>query len=82
MKSVPFRPIGGQVIAYHGPIPLAQARDLAGFYALEADHCAAAGALIAARTCSARAARLHEAVRETETWRRAAGWTNPDAADP
>lgn len=81
MKGAPYRSIGGAVIADHGPIPLAQARRLATFYAIEALHWREACAPCARDACAHRAEALREAVRSAETWRRAAGWADPDAAD-
>jgi hypothetical protein len=80
MKGAPFRAIGGAVISDHGPIPLAQARELARVYASEARRWRAQGHPAFA-ACTHRAAVLRDAVASAETWRRAAGWTNPDAAD-
>jgi hypothetical protein len=74
VKGAPFRSIGGAVIADHGSIPLAEARRLARFYASEALHWRC-------DTCGRRAHALREAVLATETWRGAAGWSDPDAAD-
>jgi hypothetical protein len=81
MNGAPYRSIGGAVIADHGPIPLAHARRLAAFYASEALHWRGRDALTAGDACARRAAVLRQAVRAAETWRRAAGWTDPDAAD-
>jgi hypothetical protein len=81
LKSAPFRPIGGAVIADHGPIPLSAARELARFYASEAVHWRARGVGTAFDACARRATVLNEAVAAAERWRRAAGWADPDAAD-
>ncbi len=81
MKTAPFRAIGGAVVADHGPIPLALARRLGQFYASEAAHWLAQGSRDASEACGRRANALREAVSATETWRRAAGWADPDAAD-
>jgi len=76
----PFRHIGGAVIADHGPIPLAAARDLARFYAIEAQAAAASSSGFA-DLCQTRATVLDAAVRDAARWRRAAGWRDPDEAD-
>lgn len=81
MKSAPFRAIGGAVVADHGPVPLALARRLGQFYASEALHWRSQDSRDAAEACGRRANVLREAVAATETWRRAAGWADPDAAD-
>jgi hypothetical protein len=73
----PFRAIGGMVIADHGPIRLAEARALAAAYARDAE----ISDSVWGSLCLARAQALATAVREATEWRRAAGWTNPDAAD-
>ena len=81
MKGAPFRSIGGAVIADHGPIPLRTARNLARFYASEALHWRGLDSHEAFEACARRADVLWEAVAETESWRRAAGWADPDGAD-
>jgi hypothetical protein len=81
VKGAPFRPIGGAVIADHGPIALVAARELARFYALEALHWRAHDGQGAFHACARRAIVLRDAVAAAEAWRRAAGWRNPDAAD-
>jgi hypothetical protein len=79
MTDAPFRAIGGSVVADHGPIALGKARALARFYA---DEAAAAGNGAPWRHLAARrAGALLEAAREAALWRRAAGWTDPEAAD-
>ena len=78
MKRAPYRAIGGSIITDHGPIPLAHARDLARFYDCEAE---AAPDNVLARACRVRAETLRVALIEASHWRRAAGWTDPDAAD-
>ena len=81
MNSAPFRSIGGTVLADHGPIPLGAARNLARFYASEALHWRGLGSQGAFEACVRRADVLRDAVAAAETWRRAAGWGDPDAAD-
>jgi hypothetical protein len=81
MKGVPYRHIGGAVVADHGPMRLAMARDLAGFYQSEGHRCRAAGARAPALVCAERSAALAEAVVQAEAWRRAAGWADPNDAD-
>lgn len=81
MNNAPFRSIGGTVIADHGPIPLVAARNLAQFYASEALHWRGLGSQRAFEACVRRADVLRDAVAAAETWRRAAGWADPDAAD-
>lgn len=81
MKGAPFRSVGGAVIADHGPISLKTARRLARFYASEALHWRGLDSQEAFEACERRAGALRKAVAETETWRRAAGWADPDAAD-
>ena len=77
MKGAPFRAIGGAIHADHGPLTLAQARDLAQFYHREAMRSPAAIAVV----CRARARALNRAVAASFAWRRAAGWSDPFAAD-
>jgi hypothetical protein len=79
MSRAPFRAIGGAVVADHGVIALAEARALARFYAGEAR--ALPGGSRAAEVCAGRARALIEATDQAWLWRRAAGWTDPDAAD-
>lgn len=81
MKGAPFRAIGGSVIADHGPIALAEARALARFYASEAVLWRDLGRRATAVACARRAMVLIEAAAAVETWRRAAGWAHPEAAD-
>ncbi len=81
MKGAPFRHIGGALIADHGPLTLAQARGLAAFYREEAAQAAERGSPEGVRVCQRRAVALAESIRAAETWRRAAGWRDPDAAD-
>jgi len=81
MSGVPHRHIGGAIIADHGPLSLAAARDLSRFYTLEADVCVREGAAGMARLCTRRAQALRAAVEAATLWRRAAGWRAPDAAD-
>ncbi len=82
------------VIADHGPIRLARARALAGFYAREAAHepadrpdWAGQANLDGPRgggfreTCARRALALDQAVAGAEAWRRVAGWSDLDAPD-
>lgn len=81
MKGAPYRHIGGGVIADHGPISLAAARDLARFYLRESKCEPNTGGTERSRLCAARARALNQAVEEAARWRRAAGWRDPDAAD-
>jgi hypothetical protein len=79
MTRAPYRAIGGAIITDHGPVTLAAARALAEFY-----HHEQAGLRPGARLavlCAERARALAGAVHEAQLWRRAAGWTNPEAAD-
>jgi hypothetical protein len=80
MRAI-HRHIGGAVVADHGQVPLAAARDLVRFYAQEAEACLAAGAETMARLCAHRALALGAAVDAATLWRRAAGWRDPDGAD-
>lgn len=80
MSGAPFRAIGGAVVTDHGAITLKQARELAKFYAREAD--ALPRASPARGLCDARAGALGRAAQEALLWRRAAGWSDPEAADP
>jgi hypothetical protein len=73
-----FRHIGGAVIADHGSLTLSAARALAALYLHEAGLDPQAAA---AEQCHHRAQSLIEAVTAAATWRRAAGWANPDMAD-
>ncbi len=79
MSGAPFRAIGGAIISDHGAIALAEVRSLAAFYAREAKS-PFAGATWR-RLAGARARALERAAAEAEGWRRAAGWTDPEAAD-
>lgn len=81
MNGASFAHLGGAVVCDHGPLSLRDARSLAVFYADEADHCRAAGAIKAGLVCTARAAALSVAAVAAARWRRAAGWRNPEAAD-
>jgi hypothetical protein len=81
MTGARYRHIGGAVIADHGPISLAAARNMAQFYAGQSLEHGARGALRAAQECEARSRSLSEAVGAAISWRRAAGWTDPDMAD-
>jgi hypothetical protein len=76
-----YRHIGGAVVSDLGPLPLAAARDLAGFYGLEAVRAAELGQRRSAAACARRALALHDAAEEARRWRRAAGWAKPEAAD-
>ena len=81
MSGALHRHIGGAIIADHGPISLAAARDLVRFYALEAEICAERGATRVARLCARRALDLNAAIEAAALWRQAAGWRDPDRAD-
>ncbi len=81
MTHAPFRNIGGMVTADHGALSLAAARSLTAFYLREAAGSIEAQDLAATRLCATRALALFEAVRAATDWRRAAGWSDPDAAD-
>jgi hypothetical protein len=77
MSPANFRHIGGAVIADHGRVTLAQARALALFYAWEAG----SETRGASGECRRRAHALERAVAGASSWRRAAGWKDPDLAD-
>lgn len=77
MTPANYRHIGGAVIADHGPITLAAARALTFFYRTEAG-CAAPAV---SSECRRRARTLERAITAAFTWRRAAGWNDPDRAD-
>jgi hypothetical protein len=65
------------VIADHGCVSLAQARLLAVFYACEAG----SETREPSGECLRRAHALESAVAAASSWRRAAGWRDPDLAD-
>jgi len=77
MSPANFRHIGGAVIADHGRVTLAAARALAVFYTREA------GSQMTGVSgeCRRRAHALEVATAAAATWRRAAGWNDPDLAD-
>jgi hypothetical protein len=81
LKDIPFRHIGGAVVADHGGLTLTSARGLARFYRSESDHWSASGAADLALACMRRSTALLDAVARAETWRRAAGWVDPEDAD-
>ena len=81
MRGAPFRHIGGAVATDNGPIRIAEARRLAGFYRAEAAVLLARGERAAARVCSQRAGALATAAEEAALWRRAAGWSDPESPD-
>ena len=82
MTAAPFVHIGGALVADHGPVALAQSRALAGFYAAEARLAQGVGARRWAALCARRAVALAAAADAATLWRRAAGWADPEAADP
>jgi hypothetical protein len=69
------------VIADHGPLALLAAAQLALFYLREGLDGARRGEHAAASTCGERALALTAAVDAAVEWRRAAGWSDPFAAD-
>jgi hypothetical protein len=77
MSPANFRHIGGAVIADHGRVTLAAARALAFFYTREAGSQTPG----VSGECRRRAQALEGAVAAASTWRRAAGWSDPDLAD-
>ncbi len=77
MSVAPFRCVAGDILSDHGWLTLVDAEALARFYAAEAARQAGA----AARVCAARAQALAAATRAARNWRRAAGWSDPEAAD-
>jgi hypothetical protein len=81
MNGAPYRHIGGMVMADHGPLSLAGARALVAFYRAEARYSRALDDPATSRGCAVRADVLSRAVTAAEAWRRAAGWTEPEAAD-
>jgi nucleoside diphosphate kinase len=81
MIGAPFRHIGGTVLADHGPLTLVAARELAKFYQSEARRRPSQDGKRFPCICGQRATALLEAAEAAEKWRRAAGWTNPEAAD-
>ena len=81
VNGAPFRNIGGMVTADHGPMPLATARVLADFYRSETIYWDGVADDATSRACAVRAAALARAIVAAAAWRRAAGWTDPDAAD-
>ena len=81
MIGAPFRHIGGTVLADHGPLTLVAARELATFYQSEARRWSSSDGKRFPCICKQRATALLEAAEAAEKWRRAAGWTNPEAAD-
>ena len=79
MSEAPYRAMGGCVVTDHGVLALANARSLSGFYALEA--ASAGNASRWSRLAAQRSQALALAVEHAGRWRRAAGWTDPEAAD-
>jgi hypothetical protein len=79
MTRPPFRAIGGAIIADHGPLTLAAARALAAFYNREQASLRPGTHL--ADLCADRARALGAAADDAALWRRAAGWSDPEAAD-
>jgi hypothetical protein len=79
MTPPPFRAIGGAIVADHGTITLAAARALAVFYDREQARLRPGTRL--AMLCARRARALAGAADDATLWRRAAGWTDPEAAD-
>ncbi len=77
MSPATFRHIGGAVLADHGRVTLSEARTLATFYAREARSQTPA----VSDECRRRANALQAAAAAASTWRRAAGWHDPDRAD-
>ncbi|MGH6987210.1 MAG: hypothetical protein ACRED9_10285 [Caulobacteraceae bacterium] len=73
-----FSACGGAILSDVGALGLREARDLAHFYAREAE---AAGASPWVRRCAERADALERAIAAASSWRRAAGWADPEAAD-
>ncbi len=79
MKDQPFRHIGGAIVADHGAVALTSARALSKLYQERA-----AAEIFLGRTddqLKARARSLDGAIAQAVIWRRAAGWTDPEAAD-
>lgn len=81
MRGAPFRHIGGSVATDNGPIRIAAARRLAGFYRAEAAVLLGRGEIAAAQVCAQRAGALATAAEDAALWRRAAGWSDPELAD-
>ncbi|HEY2480767.1 MAG TPA: hypothetical protein VGI30_01050 [Caulobacteraceae bacterium] len=79
MSPAPFRAVGGAVLSDHGVIALAEVRALVAFYAAEA--ASAVNGAVWRRQAAERARALELAVAGAESWRRAAGWADPGAAD-
>ena len=77
MTPAHYRHIGGAVVADHGHVTLAAARALALFYAGEAGF----ETPEVSSECRRRAHALAGAITAASTWRRAAGWNDPDLAD-
>ncbi len=81
MRGAPYRHIGGMVIADHGPLALLAAAELALFYAREGLEGVRHGERSTVSTCGERILALTAAVDAAVEWRRAAGWSDPFAAD-
>lgn len=81
VNGAPYRHIGGMVLADHGPLSLSAARALEVFYRAEARHGRALDDRAASEGCAIRADALSRAATAAAAWRRAAGWTDPEAAD-
>lgn len=79
MSETPYRAMGGCVVSDHGVLALADARGLAGFYALEAASPETGGRW--RRLAAQRSRVLTRAAEDAGRWRRAAGWSDPDVAD-
>ncbi|MGH6991967.1 MAG: hypothetical protein ACRED8_10590 [Caulobacteraceae bacterium] len=73
-----FSACGGAILSDAGALSLREARALAGFYAREAE---AAGASAWVERCAGRAKALERAIAVASSWRKAAGWADPEAAD-
>jgi len=81
VNGAPYRHIGGMVMADHGPLTLTAVRALEAFYRAEARYRRALDDPATSQGCAFRADVLAEAATAAEAWRRAAGWTDPEAAD-
>ena len=81
MTPARYAHIGGALIADHGRMSLAQARDLVAFYRRQSADEARQGRPVMAGICEQRAHTLETLAAAASRWRRAAGWADPDLAD-
>ena len=79
MKDRRFRHIGGAIVSDCGAIPIAAARTLCRLYQKQGEMHARADAEGERYNTQVRS--LDRVITEAAIWRRAAGWSDPEAAD-